>query len=74
MAADYLAPPLLRAGVDLLRGYAGDVSPAAALSAVESEVRRGGAGREGGGPEGLPLLRLLLLRPPPLLPRALHLA
>lgn len=34
------APPLLRAGVDLLRGYAGDITPAAALSAVESEVRR----------------------------------
>lgn len=39
-AAYYLTPPLLRAGVGLLRGYAGDITPAAALSAVESEVRR----------------------------------
>lgn len=38
-AAYYLAPPLLKAGVGFLRGYAGDIAPAAALSAVESEVR-----------------------------------
>lgn len=37
IAAYYLAPPLLSAGVGLLRGYAGDVTPAAALNAVESE-------------------------------------
>ncbi len=41
-AAYYLAPPLLKAGVGFLRGYAGDIAPAAALSAVESEVRLGG--------------------------------
>ena len=40
-AAYYLAPPLLKAGVGFLRGYAGDIAPAAALSAVESEVRLG---------------------------------
>ncbi|EFN57939.1 hypothetical protein CHLNCDRAFT_142036 [Chlorella variabilis] len=37
LAAYYLTPPLLRAGVGLLRGYAGDISAAAALTAVESE-------------------------------------
>ncbi|KAI7844130.1 hypothetical protein COHA_002266 [Chlorella ohadii] len=37
VAAYYLAPPLLKAGVGFLRGYAGDIAPAAALSAVESE-------------------------------------
>jgi urease accessory protein UreF len=38
IAAYYLTPPLLKAGVGFLRGYAGDIAPAAALSAVESEV------------------------------------
>lgn len=39
VAAWYLAPPLLRATTGYLRGYAGEVTAAAALTAVESEVR-----------------------------------
>jgi hypothetical protein len=38
VAAYYLAPPLLKAGVGLLRGYAGEISAAAALNTVQSEV------------------------------------
>ncbi|KAI3428061.1 hypothetical protein D9Q98_006445 [Chlorella vulgaris] len=37
VAAYYLAPPLLKAGVGLLRGYAGEISAAAALNTVQSE-------------------------------------
>lgn len=41
---------MLRAGVDLLRGYAGDITPAAALTAIESDVSWGlGAGAGGVG-------------------------
>lgn len=36
VAAYYLVPPLLKAGVGALRGYAGDVTPAAALDALSS--------------------------------------
>lgn len=37
VAAWVLAPPLLKVAAGALRGYAGDVTPAAALTAVESE-------------------------------------
>lgn len=39
VAAWYLTPPLLKLAAGALRGYAGDVTPAAALTAVESDVR-----------------------------------
>jgi hypothetical protein len=38
VTAWYLAPPLLKATAGYLRGYAGEVTAAAALTAVESEV------------------------------------
>ena len=38
VAAWYLTPPLLKVAAGALRGYAGDVTPAAALTAVESDV------------------------------------
>lgn len=44
VAAYYLAPPLLRGAVDLLRGYAGELTPSSALSAIESEVWAHAAG------------------------------
>ena len=58
VAAWYLAPPLVKLAFGSLRGYAGDASPAAALTAVESDVsarhvpagrgpRRGTLGRRG---------------------------
>lgn len=37
VAAWYLTPPLLKLAAGALRGYAGDVTPAAALTAVESD-------------------------------------
>ncbi len=43
VAAWYLAPPLLKLAAGAVRGYAGEVTPAAALTAVESDVRRAGA-------------------------------
>jgi hypothetical protein len=45
IAAYYLLPPVARAAAGALRGYAGDVTPASALTTIESEVRPGGCSR-----------------------------